>query len=296
MTALRGGAGRRDVRPSELGPKILWPLWASLAALMATAARDFANQHAVGMDAHAYWLAGRHSQLYGRPPMSHDAFLYSPAFKQLIWPLAQLPWPAFCAVWMVATSVTFIWLLKPLGWGWGVPAFLCCGFAIIQGNITAFLAACLVLGMRRPAVWAVALLTKVVVGIGPLWFAVRREWRALAESLVVTAAVAGLSALVDPGAWSAWLHFLVHNRGTDATLIYRFAAGVLLVGYAARRNRAWLLAPAMVLVSPVLHGIAVYLTMLAAIPRLRAPRRDAPPAAAPTDLLAAAGGHGRMAR
>src|SRR5262245_56278888 len=40
-----------------------------------------------GFDSHAYWLAWQHSDMYGLKPNQQDAYLYSPAFAQLIWPL-----------------------------------------------------------------------------------------------------------------------------------------------------------------------------------------------------------------
>lgn len=259
---------REHVRLADLSVRILLPLWLALAALMVSAAVHFASVHHLGADAHAYWLAGRHNDLYQQGPMTANAYLYSPAFKQVIWPLAQLPWPAFLAVWMAAQAVVFAWLLRPIGWAWGVPAFLLCGFEIMNGNIMAFLAAALVIGMRRPVAWTLPLFTKVIITFGPLWYLVRRDWPALFRFAAAAALVVAISALIDPSAWREWLHFLANQRSANATLPYRAALGLVVVWWAARRDRPWLLAPAMVLVSPVLHG-AVYLTMLAAIPRLR---------------------------
>jgi hypothetical protein len=54
----------------------------------------------IGADSHAYWMAARLPETwYTRPPQYRDAHLYSPAFAQALWPLAQLPWPAFHFVW-----------------------------------------------------------------------------------------------------------------------------------------------------------------------------------------------------
>lgn len=53
--------------------------------------------------------------MYGLPPNTADAYLYSPAFAQLIWPLAQLPWPLFVAAGAVAGFALYAWLLRPLG-------------------------------------------------------------------------------------------------------------------------------------------------------------------------------------
>ena len=45
------------------------------------------------------------------------------------------------------------------------------------------------------------LLTKVTPGVGLLWFAVRREWRALAIALGVTGAIVAVSLLVNGQLW-----------------------------------------------------------------------------------------------
>jgi hypothetical protein len=270
MTGLATRRQRHDVRPSDLGIRTLWPLWVALAALMARAVMYFSSVHQVGVDAHAYWLAGRHDHLYGRPPMMRDAFLYSPAFKQVIWPIAQLPWPCFYALWALAEAAAFAWLVRPLGWAWGVPIVLLCGFEVIAGNIMGFLAVAVVLGMRRTVAWSLPLLTKVVIGFGPLWFAVRRDWAAVGRVAGATAAIVAVSIAIAPGDWAAWVRFLAHNTGADPSLPFRFVAAAGLVVFAARREKAWLLAPAVVLASPVLHGVVQYLTVLTAIPRLRA--------------------------
>ena len=47
----------------------------------------YAFQLGLGYDSHAYWLAVQDmGRLYGAPALARDAFLYSPAFAQLIWP------------------------------------------------------------------------------------------------------------------------------------------------------------------------------------------------------------------
>jgi hypothetical protein len=262
-----------QTRLRDLSVPVLIPLWLALAALMARAAFYFGSRHQLGVDAHAYWLTGNHAQLYGPPPNAHDAFLYSPAFAQLVWPLTQLPWGVFIAVWIVGETAAFAWLLKPLGLAWGVPALLLCVFEIEQGNITGFLALALVLGMRRPGAWALPLLTKVLVCIGPIWFVARGEWRALRTFAVTTALIVGVSVAISPHLWTDWIGFLFDHRGSDPSAVLRFVAAAACVVVAARRNKPWVLAPAMILASPLLTGIGEYLSLLAAIPRLRAYER-----------------------
>lgn len=261
-----------QIRLRDLPVRTLIPLWIALALFMARAIYSLADFHGLGVDAHAYWLTAHRPELYTGRPMMQDAYLYSPAFAQLIWPLTQLPWHAFFAVWVIAEAAAFAWLLAPLGWSWGVPAFLLCGFEIAQGNINALLAVVVVLGFRYPAAWALPLLTKIVIGLGPVWFAARREWRSLAVAVGATFGIAAVSAAISPHLWPRWVHFLA-SASEDPSVAPRVLAAILVTIYAARRDRPWLLAPAIVLASPVLHGIGQYLTICAAIPRLRRPQR-----------------------
>ena len=270
------GRPRRDattapaqVRVRDLSAKVLWPLWIALAALAYREAVYFHSVHQIGADAHAYWLATRHAHPYHAGPTHQDAYLYAPVFRQVLWPLGQLPWHWFYGIWATVEALTFAWLLKPLGWGWGVPAFLLCSLEIIGGNIMAFVALAALIGMRRPEAWAFPLLTKVTVGLGPVWFAARGQWLHVARAIGATVLIAAISFAFDPQQWRDWVTFLVNHRGADAYLLYRVAAAVVLVVIAARRRTLWLLAPAMVLASPVIMGIARYLTLLTAIPRLR---------------------------
>ena len=119
--------------------------------------------------------------MYGLPPNTADAYLYSPAFAQVLWPLAQLPWPLFLAAWTVAGFALYAWLLRPLGRALAAPLLLFCLPQAMVGNIWPLLAVVLVFGFRRPGLWAFPLLTKVTAGVGVVWFAARGEWRNLAR-------------------------------------------------------------------------------------------------------------------
>ena len=83
------------------------------------------------------------------------------------------------------------------------------------GNITILLAAMIVIGFRRPGVWAFAVLTKVTPALGLLWFVVRREWRALVEVGVVTAAIVAVSLLIAPALWREWIELLASSTGSS---------------------------------------------------------------------------------
>jgi Glycosyltransferase family 87 len=229
-----------------------------------------------GYDSHAYWVAAHDlAHLYDKPPLARDAYLYSPAFVTALWPLAQLPWPVFAVCWASLLTVSFFWLLRRLPPFWFVPAALACVPEVLTGNVYALMAVAMVLGVRHGAAWAFPLLTKVapgVVGLG--FFVVRADWRRLAHALGTTAVLVGVSALITPGAWGEWVHFLVEQRPSGAVAailpvpvrVAGVVIAVVLVVTAARRSRYWLLPVAAVLVSPTLGPNT--LTLLAAVPRL----------------------------
>jgi hypothetical protein len=226
---------------------------------------------APGSDSQAYWLTGHNAHLYGAAPGTPGAYLYSPAFATFIWPLTQLPWAVFRIVWMTAVAAAFAWLLAPLGVRRGVPWFCLCLVEVLMGNVYAFIAVAAVLGIRHGGAWAFVLLTKITPAVGLVWFAVRREWRSLAIALGVTAAIVAVSLALSFQQWSDWVHFLRAHKGVGGTSWWPERAGVgyALVIVAARRNTAWLLAPAMYLTQPMMAHWYVGLPLLAAIPRLR---------------------------
>lgn len=227
----------------------------------------------LGWDAHAYWLAGHGEVSYTRSGGEIDAYLYSPAFATAIRPLAAFDWPVFYSVWIILQSAVLIWLLKPLRMRWAIPIFMMSVPELINGNIFVLLAACAVLGVKRPGVFAFPLLTKITAGVGLIWFVVRREWKYLAISLAITVVVATVSYLLAPTDWQAWLQFLYGHRdgtpdGVTGFTIRCLLAGIIVV-FGARRGQPWLIAPAMVLASPIFDFPV--LTILTAIPRLLLP-------------------------
>jgi hypothetical protein len=230
----------------------------------------YARAGMIGADSHAYWMAVRLPETwYTRPPAYRDAFLYSPAFAQALWPLGQLSWPAFQTVWMVSQAGVLAWLLAPLGWKRGLtlaPFFIT---EMLLGNVYIFFAGALVVSLgRAPGALALPALTKVAPSVVGAWFLVRREWRAASWAVGVTVLIVAVSAAIAPSAWVAWIEFLAHSaaqRGGMGSL--RLVVALVIVIWAAKRGHAWLLAPAMILACPVLGGYGP-LAVLAAIPRL----------------------------
>lgn len=257
-------------------------LWLGAGFMLLMVVADLATAR-FGFDAHAYWSAWRHDSLYTAAPEQLDAYLYSPAFAQAIWPLAQLPWPAFCVLWTSAIVAAYVWLLAPVPALWRWPLLALCTLDIISGNVWAFFALVLVFGLRHPAAWALPVLTKVTPVIGPVWFLTRREWRQLAIALGATAAIVVVSFAIDRSLWIDWARFLSHADElstpaatslrpaiylpTPLLLAIELPIALALTVFAARRNRPWLLPVAMLFAMPVFTANAF--VMLAAIPRMR---------------------------
>jgi hypothetical protein len=250
-----------------------------------------------GVDSHAYWAAWQ-GAMYDRSPDTLDAYLYSPAFAEAVWPLTRLPWPVFGWLWALAVVTALVVLLKPLGWPWVFALLLCCTPEIVSGNVFWLLALVAAYGLRWPALWAFALLTKLTPGIGLLWFAVRREWRPLLVAAAATALVAAVSVALDAGLWRDWFSMLQANAsrtsgsvGSDLMppLLYRLPVGLALVVWGGLTDRRWTIPAAMVLVTPV-ASIATF-TMLAALPRLQSRSAADPPRTLTIDRRR----HGRIA-
>ena len=227
-----------------------------------------------GVDAHAYWLAWR-GPMYTTAPGTTDAYLYSPAFAQIIWPLAQLPWGVFVSLFTIGLGALLAWLLKPLGWKWGIPLWLAGLPEIVSGNIFIIMALVAVAGFSRPENWALVALTKITPSVGPIWFLARAEWKNLTRALLSIGMFAGISVAVAPELWREWLNFLAEHAGSSTTAIgsefmppsvVRLPFGVALTVWGARRNKRWCIPVAMLLCAPVLWLGSF--TLLAAIPRI----------------------------
>jgi len=200
-------------------------------------------------------------------------------------------------LWTAAIVVAFRWLS---GLWLGLVMLLPPVFIeVAMGNIHAFIAVAIVVGFRWPATWAFVLLTKVTPGVGVLWFAVRREWRNLAIVLAATAAIVAVSFAIKPSLWAEWIDVLVsHSTGPNTAgiwgaipLLARLPVAAVLVIWAARTDRRWIVPVAAVLAMPVMwpnaYSVAVAVIPLLALDRAlaaaAAPPVVAPPAASPAE-------------
>jgi len=239
------------------------------------------------VDAYAYWTT-RDGGFYDASTTGQiGAYLYSPAFAQLLAPLTWLPLAVFTALWTALNCATLWFLLRR----WSLPSllFLPIPFEIVSGNVHLLYAGAIVLGFRWSATWVLMAITKVTPAIGVLWFAVRREWRAAAVAVGATAAVVAVSYVLDPAAWAKWVDLL--RNGTTAAgsgdfatvgwylpiaLAPRFVAAAVVIAIAAWRDARWLLPVGVVLAMPVvwLNSLAVLAACVPlAVPSLMAADR-----------------------
>jgi hypothetical protein len=206
-------------------------------------------------DAYGIWNAWD-GGLYDIPWLEYEAYVYSPAFAQLVYPLTLLPWEAFAALWTGLAIGILFWMRVP--WMLAFPGVV---DDILRGNIHVFLAGAVVLAVWRQPIgagsWAFPLLTKVTPGIGMAWHAVRGEWQAVVIGLGLTAAIVGASVLVAPDLWAEWIGLLGANVGSYPRIqviplpwLIRLPVALVLVVVAARWDRAWLLPIGVMLALP----------------------------------------------
>lgn len=258
-----------------------------ILAVVFVALRLFAIQPwADSVDAYAYWTT-RDGHFYDAAQTGRiGAYLYSPAFAQALAPLVALPLAVFTALWTAINFAALWWLLRR----WALPSllFLPIPFEIISGNVHLLYAVAIVAGFRYPVSWVPILLTKITPGVGLLWFLARREWRALAIALGMTAAIVVVSVALDRAAWEQWIAILRSDlagagQGSLETsgsylavpLLPRLAVAALITVAAARTNRRWLVPFAVVVALPVvwLNGLAV---LAAVVPLWRTTSRQVP--------------------
>jgi hypothetical protein len=259
--------------PPWVGLLVALVIWGLVVAF----AEPWGRLWGTGQDARCYYEA-----TLAEPYLHSDwndpiAYVYSPAFLQLVSPLTALPWQAFMAVWtgLLIAAVRFLTGPRLLAAGLLFPFST---MEIAGGNISLLLSVAIVIGFRWPATWALVLLTKITPGIGLLWFVVRGEWRAFGIALGATAAIAAASYLVVPDAWWRWLEVVFANAGKGGTwasvpipLWMRLPAAVALVFWGARTDRRWTVPVASMLALPALWygGISM---LLAVIPLLEGRR------------------------
>jgi hypothetical protein len=230
------------------------------------------------LDAGAYWWADPLDPYHRTEVATSRAYLYSPAFVQAISPITELPWRIFHAVWTGLNFAALIFLLGPIG------AALACFLPpvadeLLIGNIHLLLAASIVVGFRHPAAWSLPLLTKVLPGVGLVWFAMRREWRSLALAMAVTLGIILVSLVIDAQLWVEWIRVLGSNAREHVAvdllplpLAAKLGLGAAIVAIAAILDRRWLVPFATFVALPVAWFPSLSI-LLAAFPLMAADAR-----------------------
>jgi hypothetical protein len=230
-------------------------------------------------DAHSYWLAGGSDHPYaGTIASGFDdtvnlyKYRYPPPLAQVFALIHLIRWPIAAGLWI---GLLFAVLLVLAGrWAPLALVFPPTLYELYLGNVNLLIALAIVLGFRRPATWAFVLLTKATPGIALLWFAFRREWRPLMVALGATAVVAAVSFVLAPQLWSEFRDAMTVQAGAaldvpplaiQVPLPIRLAVAVLVVWFAARSDRAWLVAVAATIAAPAIWG-NVLVILVAAIP------------------------------
>jgi Glycosyltransferase family 87 len=274
--AERGWRNRHEI----VGFALVAAIWAAIVVF----SEPFGRLWGTGQDAYCYWfptLADPYARSDWTDPI---AYVYSPAFLQLLEPIRRLPWQLYVAVW---TLILFGAVFVSTGRRWFAAGVVLALMELAGGNIHLLLAAAMVLGFRWPGTWAIVLLTKITPAVGLLWFVVRGEWRSLAIALGTTAAIVALSFVLLPNAWFQWAEVLTRIAGRDGTwaavpipFLVRLPFAVAIVVWGAWTGRRWTVPVSGMLALPALwYG---GLSMLLAVIALRepvAPMR--PPAARP---------------
>lgn len=199
-------------------------------------------------DSYAYWATRFGIDYSATYQGASGAYLYSPAFAQLIGPLVALPWPVFLALWTVLAAIPLAWLAGRYALPLVVlpPVFM----SVALGQLDLAFAVVALVGLRWPALWALPILTKITPGIGLLWFLVRGEWRSLGIAALATGVVVAVSAAVDPVAWVGWLALLARMDFPELggglwflplPLGFRLFVVAALIAWGASTDRRWVL-------------------------------------------------------
>ncbi|HXG26493.1 MAG TPA: glycosyltransferase 87 family protein [Candidatus Binatia bacterium] len=241
------------------------------------------------VDMRWYWEADP-SNLYPHPELlQQNGYNYSPAFELVVGWGRLVPFEVFVAIWRAILCLALLWLAGPAA---AFVLFLVpVASEINAGNIQLLLAAAIVLafrggddearrdgrdardgpfGRRRrrwwegswwPATSSFVLLTKVTPGVGLLWFALRRQWRALGVAVGVTAVIAAVTFAIWPERWFGW--FALMTAGSpppvppfNLPFWPRFVAAVVIVVLAAWRGWRWPVVVAGCLALPAFYTIS----------------------------------------
>lgn len=217
-----------------------------------------------GWDAISYWAPdpiGRYA-MASQSLEGVGAFRYSPVAALPVIAFGLLPWPVFLVLWTILLVGAVAWLVGPrwLPVALALPPIV---QAVALGNVAVLTPVVLVVMLRYPAAILLPILTKASP-TGIVWFLARGEWRRLLPVALIGAVLVLVSAILLPGAWPAWFDSLRAEAGMVETWPILLVASLVVV-YAARTDRPWLMPFALLL------GLRIgwsSLVILLAVPRL----------------------------
>jgi len=221
------------------------------------------------VDALSYWMTNPATP-YNRVEFAYG---YPPIAAQLAAPLFQMPFPAFAFLLRLLEVASLVFLTGPLA---GALIFTTpVASEINAANINLPIAVIMVLGFRWPALWAFPLLTKPSMGVGLLWFVLRREWRKAAIPIAIAGALSLGSFVLAPRVWFEWLDWLRANPQVGAwpypfPLWARLPFSLALIVWGARTNRPWTVPLASALALPRLYyqSPAILIALVPLVPWL----------------------------
>ena len=257
----------RAMRLDAPAPARAWLAYGGIVILLA---HWLLSGYPATSDADNFWQVDPFDP-YPEPWGGPNAFVYSPAFAQLISPLTLLPWEIFYKVWQAIGLAALAYLLTPAG----AAVALLLPFIrsdIDGGQIHLWLAVVMV--SLHPASWALGLLTKVTPGVGLLWYVGRREWRQVWSALLITALIVAVSMFIDYGAWMAWIRLLIESSTmrmsnmafSEWPALFRLPIAAGFTVMAAWRNRPAALPLIICFALPAIWPAS--LALVAAVPRL----------------------------
>lgn len=208
-----------------------------------------------GFDLYASWAVNLNDPWHGAGTsmLGLGIFRWTPVAAQAASVLHVLPWPAMLSVFLMLQLVTIV-LMAGRRWPYVVllpPVF----FNLWIMNVDLFIGAAVVAGFRWPGAWAFVFLTKITPGVGALWFAFRREWRSFAIAIGFTAALVVGSFLLAPNLWEQWVVAMREMAAAPQqsflpSVYMRIPLAVVVVWYAARTDRRWLVPVACLVAVP----------------------------------------------
>ena len=226
------------------------------------------------VDAWDFWVDP--SAPYATEDVHH--YLFSPVLAQVIAPFRLVGFEVFVAFVRAVELICAFFLAGPV---LAIALFLPpVAVEINAANINLVVVVAIALGFRWPALWAIVLLTKPTMGIGLLWFAIRREWRALGIALGTTLAIAGVSFLVNPTAWLDYVRTVASANPTPGwpfpwPIWARLPVAIPLVIWGAWSSRPWAVALGSIVAAPRLYFLSpvMLLGLLPLLPNATFARR-----------------------